>query len=648
VRRGDDDAAALAAAAGRRRLACWLAACGAGRFAVEEDDAPPSPGWLARAWGGLAPWQRRPVAIATGDARSLRLPRETLARLGSRAGPEALLPALGLGVRAASRGGAGAAHLDPLERDVVWVLEGALVDAALAHALPGLAPAIAAARRDSLAGRPNPAALRPAERAVEALVVALLGAPAAATPRAVARLVEGVPGVERLRRYARRVADSLEPEARRGYRGFAPVPHWGAPNPPPGARAATSSAASTSATGRGRRLPRRVQRRAPDPNERSGERGPFLLPTGDAKLSVQDARGLDRPPDRGDEDLDALADELARLPELPILATEHPVREVLEDGAERAAAEARSPRLGGPVAPAWVYPEWDHRSQRYRRRGCVLREVPLAADPRGPSRVDPEHAAVLRRLRRQFESLRPRRRRVPRRLEGDGVDLDGWVQEHAERRAGLAPSGRVYTEERRERRDVAVALLLDASGSTDGWVSRSQRVIDVAKLAALCLGEALAALGDRHALYAFSGQGPGDVRLWDVKRFDEPWGDRARTRLAALEPDRFTRLGAPIRHVTASLCRSGARLRLLLLLSDGKPNDEDVYEGEYGIEDARQAVVEARALGVRPFCITIDREGPTYLPRLFGPNGYTVLQDVEQLPQRLVRVYRRLAIDAGA
>jgi nitric oxide reductase NorD protein len=172
-------------------------------------------------------------------------------------------------------------------------------------------------------------------------------------------------------------------------------------------------------------------------------------------------------------------------------------------------------------------------------------------------------------------------------------------------------------------------------------------VIDVAKLAALCFCEALSALGDRHALYAFSGQGPADVRVLVAKRFDEPYGERVRARLGALEPDHFTRLGAPIRHVTASLARSGARVRLLLLLSDGKPNDEDDYEGEYGVEDARQALFEARAQGVRPFCVTIDREGAAYLPRLFGPHGYTVLWDVEQLPLRLLRVYRRLAVATG-
>jgi nitric oxide reductase NorD protein len=169
-------------------------------------------------------------------------------------------------------------------------------------------------------------------------------------------------------------------------------------------------------------------------------------------------------------------------------------------------------------------------------------------------------------------------------------------------------------------------------------------VIDVAKTAALFLGEALAALGDRHAVYAFSGRGRSDVRVVVAKRFEEPWSGRVRERIGALEPDRATRLGGAIRHVTARLARVPTRVRLLLVLSDGRPDDDDVYEGPYGLEDVRQAVFEARRTGVRPFCVTIDRSGPGYVPRLFGAAGYTVVWDVRQLPARLPTLYRRLAV----
>src|SRR5690606_20099895 len=156
---------------------------------------------------------------------------------------------------------------------------------------------------------------------------------------------------------------------------------------------------------------------------------------------------------------------------------------------------------------------------------------------------------------------------------------------------------------------------------------------------ALC--EARRRLGDRHAVHAFAGEGGRPVRVLRIKGFAEDPAV-APARIAGLAPDRYTRLGAPLRHLAAALAREPARRRLLLLLSDGKPNDEDEYEGRYGVEDVRQAVVEARLLGLDVFCLTVDREGSRYLPRMFGPWGYAVLPDVRQLPERLLDLYRRL------
>jgi len=644
--------AEAAEAAGRRRLAAWLAAWSGRSLALFEEDPPAAPGWLARAWGRPPPWALRPRAVASIAEEALFLPRSTLLRLGSAPDPAPLLPALALARRAAqplarrtARRAEAADAEAPVARDVAWALEAARLDAELARALPGLARALRAARREALGARPPLAQLSSAERAVETLYRALLETPLDETEGRLASLL----GAESPRDFARRLAASLGPAAERAYRGVAPVAHWGVP----AARAGRPRALALSAArerervpGRSRDLPRRLARRAPEPGD--AERGPFLLPTSDPHISVQDARGHARPPDGGDEDPDALAEELSRLRELPTVATAGAVRESLVVPGARASVRAEAP-AERDVARGWVYPEWDHAQGRYRRRGCIVRERVLAGSGAAwAERVRREHAALLRQLQRQFEALRPRRVRVPRRLDGDGVDLDGWVEEFASRRAGLAGGGRVYTEERPNRREIAVALLVDASGSTDAWVSGRERVIDVAKQAAFCFGEALAALGDRFALYAFSGCGAADVRIRVAKRFEEPWGAAVRSRLGALEPDRFTRLGGALRHVTAALARSGARVRVLLLLSDGKPNDEDAYEGAYGVEDARQAVAEARACDVRTFCITIDREGPAYLPRLFGPHGYTVLWDVAQLPARLPRIYRRLTAGASA
>ena len=161
-------------------------------------------------------------------------------------------------------------------------------------------------------------------------------------------------------------------------------------------------------------------------------------------------------------------------------------------------------------------------------------------------------------------------------------------------------------------------LLIDVSASTDSWVGGSLRIIDVEKEALIVLLEALDALGDRHAILSFSGHGPDEVRLLTIKSFQEPASEEVRRRIAALDADRYTRAGAAIRHATALLAAQAAQRRLLLLLSDGKPNDVDEYEGHYGIEDTRQAVAEARLQGLVPFCLTVDRDAPAYLPSIFG------------------------------
>jgi nitric oxide reductase NorD protein len=173
-------------------------------------------------------------------------------------------------------------------------------------------------------------------------------------------------------------------------------------------------------------------------------------------------------------------------------------------------------------------------------------------------------------------------------------------------------------------------------------VADTRRIVDVEKEALIVVCEALDALGDGYAVMAFSGEGPASVSVATVKDFSERNGLLVRRRIAALEPDRFTRTGAAIRHATAALSAQTARHRLLLVLSDGKPNDVDVYEGRYGVEDTRQAVAEARMQGLHAFCLTVDRQAPVYLPRIFGPSGYAVLRHAATLPHVLVDVVRLL------
>ena len=227
-------------------------------------------------------------------------------------------------------------------------------------------------------------------------------------------------------------------------------------------------------------------------------------------------------------------------------------------------------------------------------------------------------------------------------MDGDEPDLDAWLDGLAEARAGLCMPQALYQTQRSARRDMAIMLLVDASGSTDGWLSRQRRIVDVEREALLLVCLALDGLGQPYSVQSFSGEGPQRVTMRCLKAFDERYNEAIGQRIAALEPERYTRAGAALRHATTQLMRQPATHRLLLLLSDGKPNDVDEYEGRYGVEDLRQAVNEARLQGIHPFCLTIDRQAASYLPAVFGARHYALLANPERLPGVLLEWLRQL------
>jgi len=189
---------------------------------------------------------------------------------------------------------------------------------------------------------------------------------------------------------------------------------------------------------------------------------------------------------------------------------------------------------------------------------------------------------------------------------------------------------------------MAIMLLIDISGSTDGWISANKRVIDVEREALLLVSIALQGLGAPYAALAFSGEGPQHVTIRSIKSFEEHYGSEIAQRIAALEPEHYTRTGAAIRHATSLLMKQPAQHRLLMLLSDGKPNDMDDYEGRYGVEDMRQAIVEAKLQNIHPFCLTIDRQAANYLPAVFGAHQYALLTRPDTLPVVLLDWMKRL------
>lgn len=285
-----------------------------------------------------------------------------------------------------------------------------------------------------------------------------------------------------------------------------------------------------------------------------------------------------------------------------------------------------------------AYPEWDHRRADYRKAWCTLFESDVPrGDPEYVAQVKQKYRGPIAQLKRRFEALRGEDRLLRREPDGDGIDFDAMIEAWADARSGREPSERLFTRRRKTDRNIAVMFMVDMSGSTKGWVNDCERE----SLVMLC--EALEMLGDRYAIYGFSGWTRKRCEIYRVKTFDEPYGREVHERIAGVAPKDYTRMGVAVRHLTKVLNAVEARTRVLFTLSDGKPDDfHDGYRGSYGIEDTRKALIEARQSGVHPFCITIDREAKDYLPRLYGPASWTLVDDVKKLPLKSAEVYRRL------
>jgi nitric oxide reductase NorD protein len=288
---------------------------------------------------------------------------------------------------------------------------------------------------------------------------------------------------------------------------------------------------------------------------------------------------------------------------------------------------------------AFLYNEWDHKRAHYRKDWCVLRELEVpASDEPFVARTLDKYRSVLPGLRRSFEALRGEDRLAKKQPHGDDVDLDALVEAYADLRTGREMGERLYTKRRRLERHIAVMFLVDMSGSTKGWINDAERE------SLVLLAEALEILGDRYAIYGFSGMTRKRCELYRIKRFEEPYDETVHRRIAGIRPQDYTRMGVVIRHLVRLFEGIEARTKLLITLSDGKPDDYDGYRGEYGIEDTRMALIEAKRAGIHPFCITIDSEARAYLPHLYGAVNWVLVDDVRRLPLKVADIYRRLTL----
>lgn len=529
---------------------------------------------------------------------------------------------------------------DAFKRDVFTVLEALGAEDALRRLLPGLSADLDRVRAAALAARPPLDRFDASGRCVEGWVRAVLGAgcPELMLPATPGQCWEVADGVARRLR-------SQWPQAR-DWRVHKDL--WIGDLRRPGDVATTTVAAfdpvaEFAPPPRSARMTRRPQVRRPQPDEDDRKQGAWMIQTTQPHEHAEDGFGMQRPTDR-DETTAAedFADALSELPEARLVTTPGRPKEVLLSDDPPPARARAAPRVERSPA-CLAYPEWDWQSSTYRHPGAIVHVRECALGPqRWVSDTLKAHAGVLRDVRRRFELLRAERVTLRRRAEGDEIDIAACVDARADFKAGLPLNDSVYLQRRVLRRDTAVVLLVDASGSTDAWIDAGKRIIDVEKEALLLVSAALDHADERYAVLSFSGEGPGAVVIQEIKTFAERGGPAVGRRISALEPQHYTRAGAALRHASTVLMREPARHRLLLLLSDGKPNDIDAYEGRYGVEDTRQAVVEAKLQGIFPFCLTIDRQAASYLPRVFGANQYALLSRPQRLPGVLLDWMQRL------
>ena len=289
------------------------------------------------------------------------------------------------------------------------------------------------------------------------------------------------------------------------------------------------------------------------------------------------------------------------------------------------------------LAGEFTYPEWNHQSRSYMPGHCrVLEATPQESDE--PFTPDPKR---MREVRRQFEAMHPRRILRPRQIDGPELDLDALIASRAEIAATGQGSDRIWMASRQIERDLSVAFLIDTSRSTEAAVGDTS-VIGVARDTLAALAGGIDAAGDRFGIWGFSSLKRDRVFVTRCKGFDTPMSADVTRNIGALRPSHYSRLGTAIRHVRAQLALETAARKLLIVLTDGKPNDLDHYEGQHGIEDSHMAVREARNAGQTVYGVIIDEDGQDWFARIFGRGGFSLLPNPARLTRALPNIYRQL------
>ena len=347
-----------------------------------------------------------------------------------------------------------------------------------------------------------------------------------------------------------------------------------------------------------------------------------------------------------------------------------PLQHVDEDGGE----------LDSNDKYSYPYDEWDFRANAYKKRWCLVNEKTMSdGDTNFYYQTLSENSHLLSEIKKQFELVVPEMYKKQKRLiDGEEYDLDSVLEAIVDIKAGVAPDEKLYWKRNKAERSVAVSFLLDMSASTaeaindhktsnndwgapddpveymawlrsrrsEGLRKNYKRIVDVEKEGIVMMVNALETLGDTYGIYGFSGYGRENVEFYIIKDFEEKYSDIVPKRIDRIAPLHATRMGPAIRHTIQKMENQESKLKILFLISDGRPQDRgysrEGVEKEYAVHDTRKALIEARNKGIQPFCLTVDKAGHDYLKVMMDDFSYEVLPDISQLPIRLPQLYRNL------
>ncbi len=551
------------------------------------------------------------IAHATFDGEALRLP-DSIAHFPSREANAALYLWL---TACAAHAPARRDDPDPLRADLLAIAAAREMTQATLEQAPGLRPLYSALCQFALRSRNRPN-LPAREAEVEALIRHMLGEDNAPT------LLSAL-------------EDPSTVTAPRGYRPFHPVPLW------PALRAVEFSAPSEAETratdGRppeeGSEVVKKAKRHKADQAERKDSLTLFNFET---ILSWAEFLNLNRKVE--DDEYDNAKKAADDQDEIGLGQISKAPATRLKLHLDLAPEDVDRERLSG----VFTYPEWETRSKSYlpdhtrvlASRAKITEEIPSF-------RADPKAMRRIRAVKRQFEALQPGRIYLHGQPDGEELDMDAAVRSYSDLHAYGEGTDRIWRQSRPQRRDLAVSILLDISRSTESAVT-GRAVIDIEREALAALAWGLDACGDDFAIHAFSSLKRDRVYMLSCKEFGEPMNTEVEARIGSLKPGFYTRMGAAIRHTSADLAKQAKKKRLLLVITDGKPNDLDHYEGRHGIEDTAMAIREARRAGHSVYGITVEARDKAWFNRMFGQGGYATIAHPDKLTLALPEIYRHL------